>query len=212
MKAVIFDMDGVIIDSEPINTGLSIKTVAHFGSSITSKEMEKYAGSTMKVIYSSIKEDKKLAAPVEEIIAYMQASMLSNLAKEDIEPIEGIRELLIALKERNIPTAIASSSPKNMIEAVVEKFKLQDYFSHLVSGNEVKHSKPDPEIYLVTAEKLGIAPSDCVVIEDSTNGVNAAKNAGMTCIGFRNLNSGKQDISRADIIVNAITEIDLSKF
>ena len=212
MKAVIFDMDGVIIDSEPINTGLSIKAVAHFGSSITSEEMEKYAGSTMKVIFSSIKEDKKLIAPVEEIIAYMQASMLRNLAEEDIEPIKGIRELLIALKEKNIPTAIASSSPKNMIEAVVEKFKLQDYFTYLVSGNEVKHSKPDPEIYLVTAKKLGVDPSECVVIEDSKNGVNAAKNAGMTCIGFRNLNSGKQDISRADTIVDSITEINLTNF
>lgn len=212
MKAVIFDMDGVIIDSEPINTALAIKTIAHFGNSITSEEMEKYAGSTMKVIFSSIKENKHLVATVEEITTYMQASMLRNLAEEDIEPIAGIRELLITLKEKNIPTAIASSSPKNMIEAVVEKFKLQEYFTYLVSGYEVKHSKPNPEIYLVTAKKLGIAPSDCVVIEDSKNGVNAAKNAGMTCIGFRNLNSGKQDISRADTIVDSITEINLTQF
>ncbi|WP_110954307.1 HAD family hydrolase [Anaerosinus massiliensis] len=211
MKAFIFDMDGVIIDSEPINTGLAIKTVAHFGKSITSNEMEKYAGSTMKVIFSSIKENKQINAPLEEIITYMQASMLRNLIETEIEPIKGIRQLLSNLKTNNIPTAIASSSPKHIIEAVVDKFKLADYFAHLVSGNEVKHSKPDPEIYLVTAEKLGVLPNECVVLEDSTNGVNAAKNAGMTCIGFRNLNSGNQDISRADLIVDTIGKIDLNK-
>ncbi|HEX9025530.1 MAG TPA: HAD-IA family hydrolase, partial [Clostridium sp.] len=92
-------------------------------------------------------------------------------------------------------------------DVVVSKFKLQDYFRFIVSGEEVDNGKPAPDVYIETAKKLGMLPRDCTVIEDSKNGVLAAKAAGMMCIGFQNVNSGNQDLSMADNIVKSILEI-----
>ena len=92
---------------------------------------------------------------------------------------------------------------------VVSKFELEDYFSCILSGEEVENGKPAPDIYVETAKKLGIVPEECIVIEDSKNGVMAAKEAGMKCIGFKNINSGEQDLSKADYIVNSIVEIKI---
>lgn len=93
---------------------------------------------------------------------------------------------------------------------MVSKFNLQHYFKYIVSGDEVKNGKPAPDVYVETAKRLGISTTDCIVIEDSKNGVLAAKAAEMKCIGFQNINSGNQDLSKADIIVNSINEINLS--
>lgn len=212
MKAVIFDMDGVIIDSEPMHSAVSVETMAFYGAKITLQDMDRFAGMTLPAIFSTLKKENDIAAPVEEIIAHQEEGILRNVQEEDNAPIDGIRRLLTELKGKGIPAAVASSSPKRLIEAVIAKFKLQDYFVHLVSGEEVPKGKPAPDVYLETARRLNVLPEDCLVIEDSKNGTIAAKTAGMTCIGFQNLNSGNQDLSRADVIVPALTEIDLCKF
>lgn len=103
--------------------------------------------------------------------------------------------------------AIASSSPRIFIEAVIRKIELIDFFDLWVSGEEVERSKPEPDVFLRTAELLNVLPCDCVVIEDSTNGVIAAKKAGMKCIGFKNPNSGHQDLREAALVVSKISEI-----
>lgn len=212
MKAVIFDMDGVIIDSEPMHTAVAVETMAHYGATVTATDMERFAGMTMRAIFSTLKEENHVAAPVEDIMARQEAGILRHVLEDDDAPIDGIRQLLSALKEKRIPAAVASSSPLNLIQAVVTKFGIKDDFSHLVSGEEVSHGKPRPDVYLEAARRLGVAPADCLVIEDSKNGTIAAKSAGMTCIGFKNPNSGDQDLSRADVVVSALTDIDLDKF
>ena len=209
MKAVIFDMDGVIIDSEPIHLKVDIETMKVLGCNISIEELEKYVGATNEYMFADIKKNYNISKSIEEIINYKVEKTKQKIIQSDLEPIEGIRELLTELKKKNIPAAIASSSPKDFINVVVSKFKLQEYFKYIVSGEEVANGKPAPDVYLETAKKLGIYPKDCTVIEDSKNGVLAAKVAGMRCIGFQNVNSGNQDLSRADTIVNLITEIKL---
>ena len=210
MKAVIFDMDGVIIDSEPIHFETDMETMKYLECNISKEELEKYVGTTNEYMFSDIKKNYNIEKSVEDIINYRAEIIKNKIVQSDLEPIEGIRELLSELKKKNIPAAIASSSPKDFINVVVSKFKLQEYFKYIVSGEEVANGKPAPDVYLETAKKLGIYPKDCIVIEDSKNGVLAAKSAGMRCIGFQNINSGNQDLSKANVIVKSIAEIKLS--
>lgn len=207
MKAVIFDMDGVIIDSEPIHVEVDMQTMKDLWCDISMEKLEKYVGTTYEYMFTDIKKNYKISKSVEEIICYNVEMAKNKIVQSDLEPIEGIRELLCDLKDKNILAAIASSSPMDLIDVIVSKFKLQDYFKYIVSGEEVSNGKPAPDVYIETAKKLGLAPTDCTVIEDSKNGVLAAKAAGMKCIGFQNINSGNQDLSKADIIVKSIAEI-----
>ncbi|OPJ62363.1 HAD family hydrolase [Clostridium chromiireducens] len=208
MKAVIFDMDGVIIDSEPIHFDVDLQTISELGGDISKEDLEKYVGTTNEYMYTDIKNKFNISKSLEEIIHYKVELTKKKIIELDLEPIEGIRELLKELKNKNINTAIASSSPRDFIELVVSKFKLENYIEYIISGEEVKHGKPDPDIYIETAKKLRVSPQECIVIEDSRNGVLAAKAAGMKCIGFQNVNSGNQDLSNADVIVHSITEVN----
>ena len=151
----------------------------------------------------------KIQKSIKEILEYKMELTIRRIKETKINAISGIPELLISLKHNNIKTAIGSSSPKELIITVIEKFQLGKYFDCIVSGDEVKEGKPKPDIYLEVSKRIGVNPEECIVIEDSRNGVLAAKNAGMKCFGFRNVNSGNQDLSKADIIVDSIRNIDI---
>jgi HAD superfamily hydrolase (TIGR01509 family) len=123
--------------------------------------------------------------------------------------LEGCAALLYALNSKNIPVALASSSPTSWINIMLDRFSLRDSFKVVVSADElVGQGKPSPAIYLLTATRLGVSSDRCIAIEDSKNGVLSAKNAGMFCIGFRNGFNEEQDLSRADIIIHHFAEFD----
>ena len=118
-------------------------------------------------------------------------------ADEKLEPIPGIIELLDEIKRARVKIGLASSSVRSFIALVLNNLEINHYFDAVVSGEDVKRSKPQPDIFLKAAEKLQVSPDACLVIEDSQHGVKAAIQAGMTCIGFNNPNSGSQDLSRS---------------
>lgn len=213
MKAVIFDMDGVIIDSEPVYNGIHEKMLRDFGVKEILDVPEDYTGMTNSAVFKIVREKYNLKQTVEEISAYQLKVILEEFSRLEDEPIDGIRDLLALLKEQQIKTAIASSSARKLIETVVKKFNLMTFFDVIVSGEEVPAGKPAPDVFLEAAKQLKVSPGDCLVIEDSKNGTIAAKAAGMSCIGFKNPNSGNQDLSRADNIVLSIRDIhkNLSK-
>lgn len=212
LQAFIFDMDGVIIDSEPIHFEVDIQTMSYLGHSISKEALEKYVGMTNQAMWKSIRQEYNLLQAIEEIIEYQIANKISTLHELEIEPIEGIKELIINLKEYDIPVAIASSSPRVFIEEVLSKFGMENDFDCVVSGEEVPQGKPAPDVYIEVARQLGVDVRHCMVLEDSGNGIIAAKAAGMRCIGFVNPNSGNQDLSQADYIVEDIQEIILEPF
>lgn len=119
-------------------------------------------------------------------------------------PVDGSPELVRALARRGYRMAVASSSPMYEITEVVAALGLDGCFEFLISGETVEHPKPAPDIFLQAAAHMGVSPEDCIVIEDSSNGVRAAKAAGMTCIALRNPDSGNQDLTPADIIIDAL--------
>lgn len=209
MKAVIFDMDGVIIDSEPIHFEVDMQTMREFGVNISKDELNKYVGTTNEYMLNDLINKYKIQKSIKEILEYKMELTIRRIKETKINAISGIPELLTSLKHNNIKTAIGSSSPKELIITVIEKFQLGKYFDCIVSGDEVKEGKPKPDIYLEVSKRIGVNPEECIVIEDSRNGVLAAKNAGMKCFGFRNVNSGNQDLSKADIIVDSIRNIDI---
>ena len=209
MKAVIFDMDGVIIDSGPIHFEVDMQTMREFGVNISKDELNKYVGTTNEYMLNDLINKYKIQKSIKEILEYKMELTIRRIKETKINAISGIPELLISLKHNNIKTAIGSSSPKELIITVIEKFQLGKYFDCIVSGDEVKEGKPKPDIYLEVSKRIGVNPEECIVIEDSRNGVLAAKNAGMKCFGFRNVNSGNQDLSKADIIVDSIRNIDI---
>lgn len=209
MQAFIFDMDGVIIDSEPLHIAVEIETVRHFGGTITEEQLGQYMGMTNAEMWSAVRNEHHLNHPLEEIISYQLNRKINELRKLDIEPIDGIRDLIRSLKEHNVKIAIASSSPMSFIQEVVKKFHIEQEFNIIMSGEEVERGKPAPDIYLEAAKRLEVRPEQCVVLEDSRHGVNAAKSAGMRCIGFLNPNSGHQDLSAADQTVTTIRSIQV---
>ncbi|WYP26632.1 HAD family phosphatase [Alkalihalobacillus sp. FSL W8-0930] len=211
MKAFIFDMDGVIVNSEPHHVEVEIATAKRYGATITEDDLAEYTGMVSEDMWGRVKEKHGLTGEIKDILTHAHTEKLKRLKESDLTPIEGIPGLMQKLSERNIPMAVASSSPREYIEAVLQKFNIEDHFTSVISGEEVNQGKPAPDIYLETAAVLGIDPKDCVVLEDSHNGARAAKAAGMTCIGYAAPDAGDQDLSITDTVVQAIDEIDVDQ-
>ena len=202
MKAVIFDLDGVIIDSEPLHFRLETQMFTELGITMTDSEYKSYIGTNGHDMFSQIKERFGLNRSVEELVKEERRRYLDILKEEDIPVIPGIPELVGALSDAGMHLAVASSAPHEQIDLVMDGSDTEDglgrFFPVRVSGDDVDRSKPHPAIFLKTAELLGIAPEDCWVIEDSENGIISALSAGMSCIAFENPNTGYQNLTRAN--------------
>ena len=213
MKAFIFDMDGVIVDSEPIHSRTKLATFRHYGLDFDAAELVHYMGRTSRTLFGDVvRRENRSELDIREMIDYKHALYLDILRHDEaVQPVDGTRRLFAALAAAHIPAGLASSAGRVVIEAVLEKFGLTGYFQSVLSGADLPASKPDPAVYLLSAERLGVRPADCVVLEDAASGVAAAKAAGMFCIAYRNPNSGRQDLSRADMVVEKIGEIDITR-
>lgn len=212
MKAVIFDMDGVLIDSEPGHLIQEERLFQSLGISLDKEGHNKFVGTTTQYMWNILKKDFNLKNTIDELIALDRNEYYEFLTKEEkVVPIDGIPELIKNLKSSGIKIAVASSSPLKVIEYILNTFKLYNYFDQIVTGDYVKRSKPNPDVFLYASQRLDMAPKDCIVVEDSHNGVMAAKNANMTCVGFRNPHSGIQDLSMADIIIDSFKNINTEK-
>lgn len=211
MKAVIFDMDGVLIDSEPLHFKVDKMVLDKLKINESEYYLDRFVGYTNYEMWKIIKSEHSIEKSIDELIDLQMTTKLKYLEESEYKPIDGIKELLEELKRNKIPIGIASSSPRIFIEAVINKIGIAEYFDNWISGEEVEKSKPEPDVFLKAAELLGAKPVECVVIEDSRSGTIAAKRAGMKCIGYKNLNSGTQDLSMADTIVNSISDINYEK-
>jgi beta-phosphoglucomutase len=207
--AVIFDMDGVLVNSEPFYVEVEQANFRQLELEISEEEHQTYQGTATDRMWQLIKERHGVQHPVEDLV-----KMTNNLVTpyfnslEKIEPMPGVEFLIKKLKEEGIPLALASSSYSDVIEIILQKTGLKKYFDVVVDGQMAGVSKPDPDIFLLTAKKLGVPPEKCVVIEDSTNGIKAAKSAGMYCIAFAGPGSELQNQSQADLIVTDFGEIE----
>lgn len=212
MKAVIFDMDGVLVDSQPYHFKADIDTMAEYGVIKDQKFYESFAGTLTADRMRTLKEMFGLDVPVEEMTIKRENMILDIMGKEDIKPVSGIQEFLRSIKEKGLTTAVASSSDYKLINLILDRLKIAQYFDSVTSGSDVKRGKPSPDVFLLAAERIGIEPAECLVVEDSENGVKAAKAAGMKALGYINPTSGKQDLSLADFITDDFKKISIDMF
>lgn len=207
ITSIIFDMDGVLIDSQPMHYAADEITLKHFGVDVDLKLLESYAGTTNPDRYASFKALFHMSQFVEDMVAFREKAIMDYVQTHALKAIDGVAELLGSIRAAGLKTAVASSSSYDYIYAVLDKLGLSLYFDHVVSGEDMERGKPAPDIFLKTAEVMGSLPDACVVIEDSGNGVLAANGAGMKVVGFVNPSSGKQDLSTATLIIDAFDKI-----
>ena len=208
MDAVIFDMDGVIVDSE-----IHWKTTeGYFLQSLiptwSVNDQDRIIGLGVLDLYTLLTSTYHLQKTKEQFLEIYQ-EMANEIYGQKVSLMEGFADLIDALNSKNIPVALASSSPTSWIDIMLDRFSLHDSFKVVVSADELGgQGKPSPAIYLFTAARLGVRPNRCIAIEDSQNGVLSAKNAEMYCVGFRNGFNEEQDLSRADMIIHHFAEFD----
>jgi beta-phosphoglucomutase family hydrolase len=203
LEAVIFDMDGVIINSEPLHYEANQQLFDKLGFSVPMDEYSNYIGISTEKMWEDLRDKYDLNENLDTLTDKHREHTHEFIRKNmNGNEIPGIRKILEELKDKNIKTAVASSSSKDLIETVLKGFDLCQYFDILVSGEEVEKGKPNPDIFIYVAKKLKVNIKNCLVIEDSTNGIKAAKKAGAKCIGFNNPDSHGQDLTKADIVIN----------
>jgi HAD superfamily hydrolase (TIGR01509 family) len=208
LKAVIFDMDGVLIDSEPLHARAAVLAFKNIGVNITMEYCYQFIGRTNAHMLETIIHEYNMTYTTTELLDLYNKSREQLLHEEGYSPIPYTKELIEDLYQHGIKLAIASSSSIQDIEEVVTSLGIKKYFDHLISGTTLKHPKPAPDVFLKAAKELGVPTNECIIIEDSYSGLMAGKAAGIPVIGFANPNSGNQNLSDACIIVEGFEEID----
>lgn len=210
IQAVIFDMDGVIIDSEPLYYQIQKGFFKDLGFTVSKIEYDTFIGAGMQLMWEKLCSKHNLSFTVEQLIKMNNDLIYKTFNNSDsLQAAEGFNSFLTSIKEMGMKTAVASSTSKKVINVILSRLGIIHEFDVIISSEEVLQGKPEPDIFIEAAGRLMLDPANCVVIEDSTNGVRAAGKAGMRCIGFSNINSGNQDLSSANIIVTSFSGIDL---
>jgi len=205
MEAVIFDMDGVICDTEPFHGRIEHQMFLQYGIDISAEEMvRRFAGGSFTEQVRTLFSERDLPIPNMDDFYERKTQLLIDMLHDDLPEIPGTRDLIIALHEQAVPLGLASGSPLVFIEFVLQTLDLKAYFTSVTSADEVARGKPAPDVFLLAAKRLGVDPLRCVVIEDAVRGMQAAKNAGMKCIGYVKNPTGDEP---ADHIVSDIEEL-----
>jgi len=201
-------MDGVLIDSQPIHFNTDMEVIKAAGANPEFSDVEQLAGVALGKRLSVYKNKYGLELSIEALTGLHVGILMRTFRESNLGPIKGIPKLLHKLKETNIKMAVASSSSLALIRLVLDMLNISEFFNALITGEEVENGKPAPDIFLKAAERLDSLPENCAVVEDSTNGVLAAKHAGMYCVAYENPTSGEQDLSNADMIINSFNSIN----
>lgn len=207
IKAVIFDMDGVMIDSEPLWEKTERILLARRGIDYSPDYRDKIVGLNQNDSGKLLVDTFKLNETVEDIINE-RVDILTEIYKKELETVEGLLPLLNEFRDKGVPLAVASSSPMRLIKFVLNMFSLEDYFDVLVSGECTDNGKPHPDIYLEAARLLGVQPSECLAIEDSINGVLSAKAAGMVCVAVPDKRLTPDKFQNADMIYEELAKLE----
>ena len=212
IRTVIFDMDGVIIDTEPIHHQAFLTHFAELGIHVPAAEYDSYLGSSTRNVFQQLKQEYGLTADIDSLLQRKRA-LFNEIFDHDptLDLLPGVRVLIEDLRAHGVQLVLASSASKATISRVFKRFGLAPYFSHVVSGEDFAQSKPDPAIFRHAAALAETPVTECIVIEDSANGVAAAKAAGIYCIGYASPHSPGQDLRLADCIIQDFSELTALK-
>ena len=208
--AVIFDMDGVIIDSNPYHKEAWLQFADKYNVELKEEEVpEKIFGKTNTTALRDVFQ--KEFSPEENFkMGEEKEAIYRELHGKEMEPISGFREFIQMLKDNGIPMAVATNAPVSNVDFIMEKIGLRDYFKVVIDASSVKHGKPDPEIYLKSAERLGVPPERCIVMEDSVPGAEAGIRAGMKVVTITTSHS-KEELDHTDLVIDGYEELTMEK-
>ncbi|HFZ6866516.1 TPA: HAD family hydrolase [Streptococcus agalactiae] len=206
-KVIIFDMDGVIVDSEYTFLDNKTEMLREEGIDTDVSYQYQYMGTTFEFMWQAMKEEFGLPKTVKEYIAEMNRRRQAIVTRDGVRLIKGAQQLIHWLHQHGYRLAVASSSPMVDIKRNLKELGVTECFEYMVTGEDVSSSKPAPDVFLRAAELLDVDPKVCIVIEDTRNGSLAAKAAGMYCFGFANPDYPPQDLSMADKVISDYQDI-----
>ncbi len=208
-NTVIFDMDGVIVDTEPLHKKAYYQHFGELGISVDAELFSRFTGKSTRNVYQMIKEIFKIDTDVEALIQ-RKRTIFYGLFDSDpaLQLLDGVEDLVKNLHSANFQLILASSAAKSTINRVFKRFDLFPYFSHLVSGEDFPESKPNPAIFIEAQRLSGNVKTSCIIIEDSTNGILAANRADIFCVGYKSANSKNQNYELADMVIQHFDELD----
>jgi HAD superfamily hydrolase (TIGR01509 family) len=210
MKALIFDFDGLILDTETPDYQSWQNVYKSYGIDLPLQLWLTFVGGNAETDFEPheyLEQELNSTVDREQIWVSRRKSYLENLEDQTVLP--GVVDLLEAARERGLKLAVASSSPENWVAGHLSRLKLEDYFDIIVTADDVEKTKPDPALFLMAAEKLEILPNEVIVLEDSENGVNGAKRANMFVVAVPNSITVGSDLSLADLQIRSLTEVTL---
>jgi HAD superfamily hydrolase (TIGR01509 family) len=202
-------MDGVIVDTEPVHHYAYNQHFKQLNIEVSQEMYASFTGNSTKNTFEKLKASFDIKEDIPQLIETKRN--LFNEAfdsKEDLYLLEGVEDLIKDLFNNGMQLVLASSSANVTIERIFNRFNLHQYFTHLVSGEDFPKSKPHPAIFEHAAFLAQTPIENCVVIEDSTNGILAAKAAGIYCIGYDSVHSKLQDYSLADSVITDFKELN----
>jgi len=208
IHTVIFDMDGVIVDTEPVHHYAYDLHFKQLNIPITPEMYASFTGNSTKNIFERLKAEFNLEEDVQTLVE-TKRNLFNDAfdSKEDLYLLDGVENLIKDLHQNGMQLVLASSSATVTINRIFNRFGLHHYFTHIVSGEDFPKSKPHPAIFQHAAFLANTPVEQCIVIEDSTNGVAAAKAAGIYCVGYDSVNSKLQDYSKADRVISHFNEL-----
>ncbi len=209
VRAVIWDMDGVIVDSGDDHYRSWRDTFKTQGVDFTEKDFQRVFGQRNDAIIRKIMGISLTQASIDRL-AEEKDALFRQIVKSHVKPFPGVTALLKTLKANGILAAVASSAPLENIHLILSEAGIAGYFQALVFGREVSEGKPSPQIYLLAAQKLGAEPANCIVIEDAVAGVEGAKKAGMRCIAVTNTHEAN-GLNSADLIVDSLEKVGIKE-
>lgn len=202
LKAVLFDMDGVIVDTEPLHHKAYYGIFKEIGVKVPLELYESFTGQSTKNVCTQIKDIFELDIEVDDLICKKRALFKDYFDNDpNFDLLSGVKDLIEFYHHHQIKLVLASSASMNTIDWVFNRFNLNPYFMGKISGADLQESKPNPEIFIKAAEIAGEERAHCLVIEDSTNGIKAAYEAGIYCIAYQSPHSKNQDYRLANRVI-----------
>ena len=207
--AVIFDMDGVIVDTNPYHKKTILEFCTHHNIQLNELTFQnKIYGRTNRDWLTNVFGE--MEAEQLEAYAYEKEAMFRKVYEPFIKPLEGLPEFLELLQTNNIPTAIATSAPPENVDFVLDKTGIRKYFKTILDERMVTHGKPNPEIYLKTAKALGFPNNKCLVLEDSLSGITAGRKAGSKVIGVTTTHTPEELVKETNYVIKDFTNLSIA--
>lgn len=208
IEAVIFDMDGVLVDSEPLyHQAVNEILLAESSPTLPVAEYARYLGVTTPCMWQDLVERWHLPGEVADYLRRFE-TVIIDAYRTRASTLPGVWTLLETLKAKGVLLAVASSSPSAWVEACLDSLGIAGYFGAAVGGDMVAQGKPDPAVFVLAAEKLGVAPASCMVIEDSPKGITAGLAAGMTTVVIDTPYTSRELTADAHIQVRSLGDVE----